>query len=296
MEKNGITGFASSDVGAVEKTYVWLADDGEIAASGSIAGNVLKYVAVCSKYKGGGSLFNEVVSQLVNEEASRGRFHLFVFTKPKYVTSFGYVGFKLLGQTDQAALLETGTPGIQDFLQQLPRFGSGITGAIVMNANPFTKGHRALVEKASQECDHVYLFVVQAERSLFTFQERFALVKAGVKDLANVVVVPGGEYMVSSATFPAYFLKSDQLPRPSILRAGTWEKSQIRKQRLVTIKCYKLFYHQKLPLRLCHGKHLMVRLFQQPRCGRQSLKIARNSLRSFFQCPPLNLWKLISQN
>ena len=210
MEKNGITGFAPSDVGAVEKTYVWFADDGDIAASGSIAGNVLKYVAVCSKYKNGGSLFNEVVSHLVSEEASRGRFHLFVFTKPKYVNSFGYVGFKPLGQTDQAALLETGTPGIQDFLQQLPKFDSGITGAIVMNANPFTKGHRALVERASQECDHVYLFVVQAERSLFTFQERFALVKAGVKDLTNVVVVPGGEYMVSSATFPAYFLKSDQ--------------------------------------------------------------------------------------
>lgn len=209
MEKNGIHEFGQAELDPIEKTYVW-EEGGEMAATGSIAGKVLKYVAVCEKFKDGGALFNQVVSHLVNEEATRGRFHLLVFTKPKYVASFGYVGFKPLAQTDQGALLESGTPGIDDYLAGLPHFDGGQTGAIVMNANPFTKGHRALVEKASAECDQVYLFVVQADRSVFTFKERFELVKQGVSDLANVVVVPGSDYMVSSATFPAYFLKSDQ--------------------------------------------------------------------------------------
>ncbi len=39
----------------------------------------------------------------------------------------------------------------------------------------------------------------------FHFLNAFKLVKAGVADLPNVIVVPGKEYMVSYATFPAYF-------------------------------------------------------------------------------------------
>ena len=66
-------------------------------------------------------------------------------------------------------------------------------------------GHRYLVETASKENDHVYVFVVSEDVSIFSFSERFKLVKAGVADLPNVIVVPGKEYMVSYATFPAYF-------------------------------------------------------------------------------------------
>lgn len=212
LEKTGITEFSPKETDQVERTFVW-EDAGEIMATGSIAGHVLKYIAVCSKVKGHGETFNQLVSKLVSEAATMGRFHLFVFTKPQYVQSFGYVGFHRLAQVEDGAILEAGTPDVHDYLAGLPHFAnqdSAQIAGIVMNANPFTNGHRYLVEQASRENDQVYVFVVSQEASLFTFDERFKLVQEGCQDLTNVTVVPGGDYMVSYATFPAYFLKDNQ--------------------------------------------------------------------------------------
>lgn len=76
-----------------------------------------------------------------------------------------------------------------------------------MNANPFAKG-RALVEKKPpQECDHVYLFVLSEDKSLFPADVRMNLVKQGTADFKNITYCQTGPYLVSSKTFPAYFLK-----------------------------------------------------------------------------------------
>ncbi len=100
---------------------------------------------------------------------------------------------------------------MNDFLTDIPwvddQSDKQVAG-IVMNANPFTRGHRYLVEQAASENDLVYVFVVNTDASLFTTEERFQLVKDGTVDLDNVIVVNGGDYMVSYATFPAYFLAS----------------------------------------------------------------------------------------
>lgn len=80
-------------------------------------------------------------------------------------------------------------------------------GSIVMSCNPFTNGHRYLVEEALRYVDFLILFVVEEDKSVFTFDERFALVNAGVSDLQNVMVVPSGEFILSRRTFPEYFLK-----------------------------------------------------------------------------------------
>lgn len=79
---------------------------------------------------------------------------------------------------------------------------------IVMNANPFTYGHYALIDQAAHENDLVYVFVVNTDASLFRTTERVKLVQQGTAAFDNVVVVNGGDYMVSYATFPAYFLPS----------------------------------------------------------------------------------------
>lgn len=210
LEQQGITGFSPSEVEPITETFAWY-DQHQMVATGSLAGNVMKYIAIDPDYQEGGSMFNQVVSYVVNQASQHGYFHLMVFTKPKYVKSFQYVGFTLLAQADHGAVLETGTPGIQDYLAKISRFSQSdhsIAG-IVMNANPFTRGHLALIREASQENDGVYVFVVQEEKSLFTFKERYQLVESGTADLKNVKVVPGGDYMVSSATFPAYFLKDE---------------------------------------------------------------------------------------
>ena len=78
-----------------------------------------------------------------------------------------------------------------------------------MNANPFTNGHRYLVEKAARENDVVHLFVLSEDLSHYPGSVRLALVKAGIAPLKNVYVHPTGDYIISAATFPSYFLRED---------------------------------------------------------------------------------------
>ena len=82
-------------------------------------------------------------------------------------------------------------------------------GAIVMNCNPFTLGHRYLVEEAKKKVEVLYLFVLEENKSYFGFQDRLNMVKIGVCDLENVVVIPSGKYIISSATLPGYFEKEE---------------------------------------------------------------------------------------
>ncbi|GEK29457.1 [citrate (pro-3S)-lyase] ligase [Furfurilactobacillus siliginis] len=204
----GITDFSTQETAAIDFT-LGIYEGDRLVATGSAAGNVLKYIAVCNKDTTNGARFNAIVSALINRLFQQQIFHLFVFTKLKYSDSFQHVGFHELAHSDVAALLETGDEGIDDYLQAIPRVADQDTkqvAGIVMNANPFTKGHRYLVETAAKANDVVYVFVVNTDASLFTTAERFELVQAGTADLDNVIVVNGGDYMVSFATFPAYFL------------------------------------------------------------------------------------------
>lgn len=84
-------------------------------------------------------------------------------------------------------------------------------GAIVMNCNPFTCGHRYLIEQAKRQVDFLIVFVVEEDASLFPFEERFKLVKEGTKDIENVMVVPSGEFILSRNNFCEYFTKTDAI-------------------------------------------------------------------------------------
>lgn len=80
-------------------------------------------------------------------------------------------------------------------------------GSIVMNCNPFTYGHRYLIEQALKKVDHLIVFVVEEDRSLFSFWERITMVQKGVLDLSSVTVVPSGMFILSQMSFPEYFIK-----------------------------------------------------------------------------------------
>ena len=81
------------------------------------------------------------------------------------------------------------------------------TGCIVMNCNPFTLGHRYLIEQAAKQVERLYVMVVREDCSLFAYTERKAMVEQGVADIENVSVIDGSDYTISRATFPTYFLK-----------------------------------------------------------------------------------------
>ena len=89
----------------------------------------------------------------------------------------------------------------------IPLFTKGKVGAIVMNCNPFTKGHRYLIEYASSQVDVLFIFVVEEDQSDFSFSDRFHMVKMGTCDLDNVYVLPSGKYIISKETFSQYFEK-----------------------------------------------------------------------------------------
>lgn len=80
-------------------------------------------------------------------------------------------------------------------------------GVVVMNCNPFTLGHRYLIEQAAKQVERLYVIVVREDCSLFAYTERKAMVKQGVADIENVSVIDGSDYAISRATFPTYFLK-----------------------------------------------------------------------------------------
>ena len=80
-------------------------------------------------------------------------------------------------------------------------------GVVVMNCNPFTLGHRYLIEQAAKQVERLFVMVVREDCSLFAYAERKAMVEQGVAHLKNVTVIDGSEYAISQATFPTYFLK-----------------------------------------------------------------------------------------
>lgn len=80
-------------------------------------------------------------------------------------------------------------------------------GVVVMNCNPFTLGHRYLIEQAAKQVKRLYVMVVKEDCSLFAYTERKAMVEQGVADIENVTVIDGSDYAISRATFPTYFLK-----------------------------------------------------------------------------------------
>ena len=80
-------------------------------------------------------------------------------------------------------------------------------GVVVMNCNPFTLGHRYLIEQAAKQVKRLYVMVVREDCSLFAYTERKAMVEQGVADIKNVTVIDGSDYAISRATFPTYFLK-----------------------------------------------------------------------------------------
>ena len=182
-------------------------DGDEILAGGGLDGNVIKCVAVSESARSEG-LMNILVSRLIAIAREEGRESVKAFTKPENEGIFKSLGFTLLASSPKAILMENGSGGLPEnrkYLESLAR--PGRNGAIVMNANPFTKGHRYLVEQAASLVDNLYVIVVREDRSRFPYAERKAMIDAGCAGLDNVIVCEGSDYAISAATFPTYFLK-----------------------------------------------------------------------------------------
>lgn len=183
----------------------------EIVGCGGLAGNTIKSVAVDESQQGNG-LSTKLLTELVTHAYDMHRYNLFIYTKPENYQMFHNAGFYMLTSVkDRVILLENSKNRLQRYTRQLAtlRKPGDKIGSIVMNANPFTYGHRYLVEHAAKECDWLHLFVVKEDSSFFNYQDRLNMIQAGVAEFDNVTVHPGSDYMISRATFPSYFLKDE---------------------------------------------------------------------------------------
>ena len=191
-------------------------EDDEIIATGSLDGCTIKCVAVSPAYQGE-DLTAKIVTVLFQEAARMGLSHLMLYTKPRNQYLFAGLGFHPVIRTADVLLMENRAHGLEDFLRCLdkPHDDRIPVGCIVANANPFTLGHRHLVETAARECAWVQLFILSEDRGMFSPAERLHMAREACADLPNVLVHPTGPYMVSSSTFPSYFLK-DQAQAPAV--------------------------------------------------------------------------------
>ncbi len=200
LEREGITRDRNLDY-----TCGILDDDGALIATGSCFGNTLRCFAVSDEHRGEG-LLNAVVSHLVEVQLARGCSHMFLYTKPESARFFGDLGFYEIARAERAVFMENRRGGFASYCAALEKTPEGKTAAVVMNANPFTRGHRYLVERAAAENDFVHLFVLSENAGPIPFAVRARLVREGVADLPNVTLHDSGPYIISSATFPSYFL------------------------------------------------------------------------------------------
>lgn len=189
---------------------VFIKENDSIIATCSKKGNVIKCFAVDEAFQGMG-ISNLLVSKITDKLFEEGIFHNYIYTKVENSYLFKALGYKIIIETDKVCLLESGNRNINSTLDKLLKEydidNEKDYAALVMNCNPFTLGHRYLIEKVASENDNVLVFVVEEDKSIFKFKNRFDLVRVGVSDLTNVKVLRSSEYVISSATFPSYFLK-----------------------------------------------------------------------------------------
>lgn len=211
--------------------YAALVDEttDEIVAGGGLKGGVIKCVAVADGHKGE-AVANQIVSHLIAQANVDGHQCVKLFTKPQNQKMFESMSFRLLAEAPKAILMETGIGGIKRYSEELKREKGKVkseesngklhhlnsspqqpimpqSGIIIMNCNPFTLGHRYLIEQAAQQVDTLYILVVREDCSMFGYDERKAMIVRGVAHINNVVVCDGSEYSISATTFPTYFLK-----------------------------------------------------------------------------------------
>lgn len=200
LQKAGLT----PDEAVGQTVLVW--ENDTLIATGSRQENILKCIAVDKAYQGEG-LLATVLTQLRQEAFREGHRHLFLYTKPANEFLFRSLAFYPVAATGDVLLMEDKKDGIHAFLQSLPVADGKTAGAAVMNCDPFTLGHQYLIETAAAECDRLYIFVLSEDKGRFSTFDRLEMVKRGTAHLPNVWVLPTGPYLISSATFPTYFLK-----------------------------------------------------------------------------------------
>lgn len=184
-------------------------ENDKLVACAGLDKGIIKDVAISPALRGT-SLSLRLVSEIIYLAHSRQYKTLFVYTEPHNADFFLGCGFyPLVEVPGQTTLMENSPVGMKSYCQTLTkkRVSGETIGCVVANANPFTRGHLYLIEQAAQASDWLHLFIVSEDASLFSYRDRFELAKQTIGHIPNLTLHEGSNYMVSRATFPAYFFK-----------------------------------------------------------------------------------------
>ncbi len=188
---------------------VGIYDNQVMVATGSLDSNVIKMIAVDKNHQGE-NLTALILSHLMSILNDKGVQKYFLFTTQKSKNFFLNYNFSLVYENESIVMLENKFDTIVERLTRLKNsliLNKGTTAAIVMNCNPVTLGHLYLIEKCSTQNDNVIIFLVEENKSIFPYEIRLDLLKKSTKHLKNVHILPSTPYIISTATFPTYFLK-----------------------------------------------------------------------------------------
>ncbi len=185
----------------------------KIIATGSIDDNIIKCIAIDKNHRNE-NLTSIILTHIINESIKRNLSNLFIFSKLENEKIFNQFGFHTIEKTNEIVLMETKKNGFSNYLKKIKKESSKYQynkndkiGCIIANCNPFTNGHLYLMQEAAKNCKLLHLFILDKDNDFFTFEERFLLVKKGIKDIDNIILHKASDYILSPLTFPTYFLK-----------------------------------------------------------------------------------------
>ena len=180
----------------VTYTIVYRAD-GEIKATASIAGRILKCFAISKEYRGS-KMLGELVNNLMDRLFEQGIYHSFIFTRPDKIRSFSNLGYNLIYKASEVALLENGIYDIKSSLKQLKEDNNMDTNtekvAILMYNEAITQKDLKLIEDICKENEKVLLFSTKG------------MVSNEIKLISNLNIVTENEYLFPYDLFPKYFI------------------------------------------------------------------------------------------
>lgn len=154
LRENGLS------IDSTVEVFITVTRDDQLIACGGIAGNIIKCVAISESVRGEG-LALTLATELINLAYEKHCTHLFIYTKTQNEALFKQCGFYTVTSVPNVmVLMENSATRIQRYASYLTtlRHDGNKIGSIVMNANPFTNGHRYLVQQAAAQCDWLHLF------------------------------------------------------------------------------------------------------------------------------------------
>jgi [citrate (pro-3S)-lyase] ligase len=200
-----------------------------IKASCSKSKNVLKCFAIAPEFRGLGYTA-KLINCILDKMFEQGIYHSFIFTKPDNEKIFTACNYKMLYESEDSILLESGIYDINEHMKSLAqKFNIDCNterAAGLINCKNLDKNFFSHLEKYCKNNEELIIFlecdVLENNQSLFNIRQQISHYLSNIK---NVKIISNDEYIITYDMFPKYFLDESKLKRSYIeIAFGIFEK------------------------------------------------------------------------